>query len=184
VLGAGIGLAVISNISATFFFHLTGGVGLLDLDGGANLLHPSAGRTLPPAGTPDRILAILTAYSSQARMVHSVLLCTLDLVFPPALALTGWTTIAWATKMWSPRWRTGAHLTGATLALAYLCADWAENVTELFLLAGHRGIAVTALPHLTATKLDVFALLAVVALGAAAVDGLRRRQAGSGGSHG
>lgn len=174
VLGAAVGLVVISNITATIFWHLAGGVGLLDLDGGANLLHPAAGPQLPAPGTPARILAILASYTPHDRLIHDLLLCTLDLVFPPLLGLTGWTTIAWASRAWPVRRRAGARLIGATLALAYLSADWAENVTELLLLAGHRGNVVSVLPHLTNAKLDLFAVMAAATLAAVATHALVR----------
>jgi hypothetical protein len=179
VVGAAVGLALVSNLVATLFWQRTGGVGLLDLDGGANLLHPEAGRPLPPAGTAERTLAIVTAYTGGARVAHAVLLCTLDLVFPLALAAAGWTTIARAAGSWSPRWRTAALVAGAGLALAYLGADWGENVTELLLLAGRRGAAVTTLPHLSALKLQVFAVMALAMLaatGVSALGGARRRR--------
>jgi hypothetical protein len=164
VLGATIGLAVISNLTATIFWHLTGGVGLLDLDGGANLLHPGAARPLPAPGTAERIQAILAAYTPHTRLIHAALLGSLDLVFPPLIGLTGWTTIAWASRSWAGRRRITARLLGAALALGYLGTDWAENATELLLLTGHRGRAVQALPHLTTGKLNVVAVLAAVAL--------------------
>jgi hypothetical protein len=164
VLGVTVGLAVISNITATIFWHLTGGVGLLDLDGGANLLQPAAAHPLPAAGTPTRVRAILAAYTPQARLIHAVLLCTLDLAFPLLIGLTGWTTIAWASRTWTGHWRTGVRLSGAALALTYSCVDWAENVTELLLLAGRRGELVRVLPHLAAGKLTVVAVMAAAAI--------------------
>jgi hypothetical protein len=177
VLGATIGLAVISNITATIFWHLTGGIGLLDLDGGANLLHPAAARPLPAPGTAERIQAILAAYTPHTRLIHAALLCSLDLLFPPLIGLTGWTTIAWASRSWAGRWHTAARLLGVALALGYLCTDWAENATELLLLTGHRGNAVRTLPHLTSGKLNVVAVLAAVAVATVAAQALIRARA-------
>lgn len=178
VLGVTAILVVISNISATAFWHLNGGVGLLDLDGAANLLQPAVAHPVPAPGSPARIEAVLALYTPAARFVHVLLLCTLDLVFPPLLGFAGWTTIAWASRSMKTRWRTGARLLGAALAVAYPCADWSENMTELLLLSGYRGAAVDVLPHLTTAKLNALIVMAVVAITTVTAQTVLRHQPG------
>ncbi len=170
-----VALLVASNISATIFWHLTGGVGLLDLDGGQNLTHPGTAQPLPAPGTPARTLAILSAYGPHARLAHTLLLCSLDLVFPAAVATMGWTTIAWARTRWTARARRSALIVAGAMSLSYLLADWGENLTELLLLSGRRGRVVDLLPHLTAIKLKAFTVMLATMLAAAALRGFRHR---------
>jgi hypothetical protein len=161
-------LLVASNVSATLFWQFAGGVGLLDLDGGANLFQPEAALQLPPKATPARVLAILAAYSANARLAHALALVSLDLLFPAAVAVMAWATIVWACGRPGrdePRW---CRLAAGILAVAYLVSDWGENVIELLILAGVRGGLAEALTIVSAAKMGVFATVAV-AMGVAAL---------------
>ena len=71
------------NVTGTIFYHSTGGFGLLDLNGGANLLD---GR---PAYTPAGAHALLAGYGPAGRTHHVVLILAADIVFPAILALFG-----------------------------------------------------------------------------------------------
>lgn len=176
-VGGAVALLVLSNVSATIFWRLNGGVGLLDLDGGENLFQPDTAQAFPTKGTSTRVLAILAAYSPNARLMHTVALCSLDLVFPAAVALMGWVTIAWACSRPdrdTPRW---CLAVAGVLSLSYLVTDWGENLTELALLWGRRGAAVDLLPTLSALKLEMFAVV-VMAMAAAILARAVRRLTG------
>jgi hypothetical protein len=175
VTGTVLALLVASNISATIFWHLTGGVGLLDLDGGENLAQPGTAQPLPAHGTPARVLALLSAYGPHARLAHTLLLCSLDLVFPAAVATMGWTAIAWAGTRATAPVRRGTLIVAGAVSLTYLLADWGENLTELLLLSDRRGPAVDLLPHLTAIKLEAIAVMLATMLAATALRRLRHR---------
>ncbi len=160
-VGAFLMLIVTSNIVATFFWRSTGGVGFLDMDGGENVLQPNTGPPFPAAGTEARTQALLDAYSANARSLHMVATCTLDLIFPAAIAVMCWVTIVWACTRPDgdrPRW---CLWVAGGLAIAYLVADWGENLIELYLLGGGRGAAVNLLHQVTSAKLGVFAAVAI-----------------------
>jgi hypothetical protein len=140
-----------ANIMSTVFWHLAGGVGELDLDGGANLFHAATKIPLPPAGTPQRLIAIVHAYPASAVALHTWLTCSLDFVLPPTVALLAWVTLRWSANRVSGTPRTILTITGGVLAVAYLLADWTENVLELLLLTGVSATA-TAKPIATTIK--------------------------------
>lgn len=179
-----IGLLILSNVVATVFWHLDGGVGLLDLDGGANLAQPWAAIDLQPPGTPQRTLAILASYGPAARTAHAIILMTLDLAFPPTLALTGWIVAGWASRTWPAAARSAAMLVAGLASSAYLVLDLGENLTELILLAGRSGAAADLLPLLTGAKSQAFAAMAASAVALAAIHGLGRVRARRGSSAG
>jgi hypothetical protein len=153
-------LLVVSNVAASLFWTAAGGVGLLDLSGGANLLDPHAAIALPASG-PERLLAIRDAYTPAAAQVHAWLLCTLDLVFPAAIGLMGWSVVAWASHLLPRRPQRVLRALGATAGIFYPAADWTENVLELALLAGHDGAA-TSLVIVTPAKTAVFAAMLIL----------------------
>lgn len=176
---AWLALLVLSNVSATVFWHAAGGVGLLDLDGGANLFDPSALIPLPPPGTGARVTAILDHYPSGIATYHAALLLSLDLVFPPLSALAGWVAIGWARRAWHPVVARIAFVLSGLLALLYLIADWTENVLELLLLAGARGALPEVLPIVRELKTGSFAALALLAVSAVVIELVRRRRSGA-----
>ena len=160
--GVAVLLFVVSNVMATWFWHQAGGVGLLDTDGGANLFSASTAISLPPAGTADRVLAIAHAYSSSMATTHIWLTCSLDLIFPLAVALMGWTVVAWAVRpLKSAPLRKGLSVIGAVLAVSYLVADWSENASEVLILTGADALA-SIKPYLSQGKMTIFGALAVV----------------------
>jgi len=153
-------LLVVSNVAATLFWTSAGGVGLLDLSGGANLLDPHTTIALPASG-PERLLAIRDAYSSSATTAHAWLLCTVDLAFPAAIGLMGWSVVAWASHPLPGRRRRAFQVLGATVAICYPVADWTENILELALLAGHDSAA-TLVVAVTSIKMAVFGAVVIV----------------------
>lgn len=170
VLGVFVGLFVVSSIGATVFWSSTGGVGILDIDGGANLFQPDTARPFPPKGTGLRVLAILASYDAGARLAHIVMTCTLDLLLPLSIAALCWVGVVWA---WGrARW---VRVAAGTLAIAYLLVDWGENCLELYLLAGGRGAAVDVLPVVSQLKLVLFALVAAASIIGVVTRWLRRR---------
>lgn len=170
VLGVFVGLFVVSSIGATAFWSSTGGVGILDIDGGANLFQPDTARPFPPKGTGLRVLAILASYDATARLAHVVMTCTLDLLLPLSIAALCWVGVVWA---WGrARW---VRVAAGTLAISYLLVDWGENCLELYLLAGGRGAAVDVLPVVSQLKLVLFALVAAAIIIGVVTRWLRRR---------
>lgn len=149
------------NVAATVFYHSTGGLGLLDLGGGANLFD---GR---PAYTPAGAHALLAGYGPAGRTHHTVLLLTADLAFPAIVAWFGTLALRHAARLAGlpPAGRRWLVL----LPLAYLVSDYTENGLELVLL--HRfptepaGL-VNAVGAVTGVKTAVAAaLLGVIVVG-------------------
>lgn len=174
VLGAFVGLLAASNVAGTIFWQSTGGVGILDIDGGANLFQPDTARPFPPKGTGLRVLAILGSYDLNARLAHGVMTCTLDLLLPLSIAALCWVGVVWgwSSRGEAPGWvRVGAGL----VAVAYLVSDWGENCLELYLLTGGRGAAIDVLPVVSQVKLGLFGLVGVGVIFALIARWLRRR---------
>lgn len=117
---------VVVNVSATVFYHSTGGFGLLDLNGGANLLDSR------PAHTPAGAHALLTGYGPTGRSRHAVLILTADIIFPAVVAMFGALAARHAARLvgLAPVIRRWLVL----LPLAYLLSDYTENALELALL--------------------------------------------------
>ena len=151
-VGLFVALMAVSNIAASLFWDFTGGLGLLDLDGGRNIAQPEAGVELSAQGTPERISELLGLYSSEARGVHAAITLTLDLVFPLALALSGVAVTRWFAGRLI-RGRRAVLIAGAVIAWTYAAVDWSENLVELLLLAGASNALVVPLTVLTAVKL-------------------------------
>lgn len=174
VLGAFCGLLALSNVVGTIFWHSTGGVGILDIDGGANLFQPDTGRQFPPKGTGLRVLAILGSYDANARLAHAVMTCTLDLLLPLSIAALCWVGVVWG---WSSRGRVSqwVRIVAGLLSIAYLVSDWGENCLELYLLGGGRGAAVDILPVTSQVKLVLFGVVAAAVVVAVVARRLRRR---------
>ncbi len=174
VLGAFVGLLVLSSVLATAFWWSTGGVGILDLDGGANLFQQDTRRPFPPKGTGLRVLAILSSYDATARLTHAVMTCTLDLLFPLSIAALCWVGVVWG---WSGRGDAprGVRVGAGLLALVYLVSDWGENCLELYVLGGGRGAALGILPVVSQLKLGLFALVTLAVLVSVGARGVRRR---------
>ena len=131
LLAVVVGLAVVSNLAAAAFASAFG-VGLLDLDGGRNLLNPAAPTWLPEAG-PKRVAAIVSHYSASAVRDHVAFTLTLDVLFPAAGVVFGWVASRNLAGVLNTRWLAFA---GIGLASAYGLSELLENGTEVALLLG------------------------------------------------
>ena len=129
LLAVFVGLAVVSNLAAAAFASAFG-VGLLDLDGGRNLLNPAAPTWLPEAG-PERVTAIVSHYSASAVHDHVAFTLTLDIVFPAVAVAFGWVASRNLAGVIDTRWLAFA---GIGLASAYGLSELLENGTEVALL--------------------------------------------------
>ena len=176
-----VGLAVVSNLAATAFASAFG-VGLLDLDGGRNLLNPAAPTWLPEAG-PERVAAIVSHYSASALRDHVAFTLTLDLLFPAVGVAFGWVASRNLAGVLNTRWLAFA---GIGLASAYGLSELLENGTEVaLLLRADSPFLEHALPVLHIAKNALSGLLlAYLAAGyviALLLRLMRRRRANMGG---
>jgi hypothetical protein len=150
-----VGLAVVTNLAATAFASAFG-VGLLDLDGGRNLLNPAAPTRLPEAG-PERVAAIVSHYSASAVRDHVAFTLTLDIVFAAAGVAFGWVASRNLAGVLNTRWLAFA---GIGLASAYGISELLENGTEVaLLLRVGSPFLLHALPVLHLAKSGVSGLL-------------------------
>ncbi|GIH91222.1 hypothetical protein ACFFMN_09500 [Planobispora siamensis] len=161
VLLANVGLP----FSAAGVKEVSGGVGILDLE---------------PRESAEGVYRALAAYGEEGRERYLTLLATLDLLFPPLLALT--CALAAALGAGRVRWWIWP------VPVAALVADYTENVVLVILLTRYPGPGPAAwLPALTTVKTAAAVaevVLAVAGLVYAAVRvsgrsgrGFRRRSA-------
>ncbi|GAT71466.1 hypothetical protein PS9374_07157 [Planomonospora sphaerica] len=161
LLAALVVLMTVMNVAATVFAASTGGVGLLDMAGGRNLLNPR-----PGGYTPQEAYAMLAAYGPGGRRTHLLLLLCGDILFP--LVYVGFTAAALrlaALRRKAPAWLRAA---GLVLPMAYLVADYGENAGIAALLLAYPsrldGLAATVNTVTSAkTVLGAVALLAALA---------------------
>jgi hypothetical protein len=155
LLAVFVGLAVVSNLTATAFASAFG-VGLLDLDGGRNLLNPAGPTWLPEAG-PERVAAIVSHYSASAVRDHLAYTLTLDILFPAVGVAFGWVASRNLARVLNTRWLAFA---GIGLASAYGLSELLENGTEVaLLLKAGTPVLQHALPILHVAKSAVSGLL-------------------------
>lgn len=170
-------LLLVSNLVATAFWTASGGLGLLDLDGGANLLQPDPAPAMPPGGTADRVLALVAGYPPESVVIHTVLLLSLDVLTPLAIAATIATVPAWAARGLPRAPRLALTGLALTLAVVSVTADLGENVLELIALHSDPHRVAALLPPVAAVKTTVDGigfLLALVSAASVAVARMTR----------
>ncbi|HEY0720276.1 MAG TPA: hypothetical protein VGE50_03380 [Gammaproteobacteria bacterium] len=116
------------NVAATLFYNATGGYGILDLGGGANLFDDRG------SYTPDRAYALIAHYGQAGIQGYYGLLLA-DILFPATLGLFALLAIATAMRRIAPRQQWPYAL--ALLPLAYTLADWCENAGILAMLLNY-----------------------------------------------
>ncbi len=116
------------NIAATRFYHATGGYGLLDLGGGANLFDDRG------SYTQEQAYALIAGYGQEG-IAHYYLLLGADIPFPATLALFALLAITGALRRIAPQrcWPYALAL----VPLAYVLADWTENAGILAMLLNY-----------------------------------------------
>lgn len=116
------------NVVATLFYHATGGYGILDLGGGANLFDDRG------SYTPARAYTIISHYG-QAGIHRYYGILVADIFFPITLGLFALLSLLWALKRIAPR-RQWLYLL-ALVPPAYTLADWMENLGIVTLLLNY-----------------------------------------------
>ena len=116
------------NIAATLFYHASGGYGILDLGGGANLLDDRG------SYTPARAYMLIAHYG-EAGIHHYYGLLIADMFFPPTLGVFALLAIVWGIARIAPQ-RHWPYLL-ALLPLAYTVADWTENTGIVIMLLNY-----------------------------------------------
>jgi hypothetical protein len=106
------------NLAATHFYHITGGYGILDLGGGANLLDDRG------SYTPARAYSLIAHYGSTGMHYYYRLLIA-DCFFPPIFGVFTLLGIVWALTRLAPQPRWPYIL--VYVPLAYVLSDWVEN---------------------------------------------------------
>lgn len=106
------------NLAATHFYHATGGYGILDLGGGANLLDDRG------SYTPARAYSLIAHYGSAGIHYYYGLLIA-DCFFPPIFGVFALLSIVWALTRLAPQRRWPYIL--VYVPLAYVLSDWTEN---------------------------------------------------------
>jgi hypothetical protein len=116
------------NVAATLFYHASGGYGILDLGGGANLFDDRG------SYTPTRAYLLIAHYGQSGIHYYYGLLIA-DLFFPVILGMFALLAIIRALGhiVSSQRW---PYLL-ALLPLAYVLADWSENAGILTMLLNY-----------------------------------------------
>lgn len=116
------------NVAATLFYNTTGGYGLLDLGGGANLLDDRG------SFTPAKAYMIISHYGQTGIHRYYGMLVA-DIFFPMTLGAFALLSLLWALKRIAPR-RQWLYLL-ALVPPAYTLADWMENLGILTLLLNY-----------------------------------------------
>ena len=116
------------NIAATLFYKSTGGYGILDLGGGANLFAERGGYT------PAEAYRLIKHYGESGIHRYYALLVA-DTFFPPTLGTFAVLTIVWALTRLKQK-RSGFYAL-ALIPVAYTIADWSENIGIITLLTNY-----------------------------------------------
>lgn len=116
------------NVAATLFYKATGGYGILDLGGGANLFDDRGSYT--PAHA-----YMLIAHYGRIGIHRYYRLLIADTFFPPIIGTFALLTIAWALGRIAPRRRWPYLL--LLIPIAYTMADWSENLGILTMLLNY-----------------------------------------------
>ena len=139
-------MITIMNLGATAFYQYTGGIGIFDTAGGANLLDNRIGGYLP-----ERAYQMISAYGQQGIRFHLLLTLIGDTIFPTSLALFFWMALAYLYSSLFPpqvvRWF-------ILLPAVYLAADYLENISIVTMLLRFP----TALPIIAVTGNMLFML--------------------------
>ena len=116
-----------ANAFSSYFYHLTGGHGLLDLAGGRNAL------TFQTGYTPDDAYALLTHWGPVGRHDQLRFTLTLDVLVPPATWMFLTLALLYVTRPFAAaRWQ---RLLAVLLPSAYLAFDYGENVAILAMIS-------------------------------------------------
>jgi len=127
-LGIFLVMLLAMNLAATWFYHVTGGYGMLDLGGGANLFDDRG------SYTPGRAYTLIAHYGQSGRHVYYALLMA-DMFFPPLFGIFAVLAMTRALAVLvSARRRPYLLL---LLPLAYVLADWCENAGILGMLLNY-----------------------------------------------
>jgi len=116
------------NTTATLFYNTTGGYGLLDLGGGANLFDDRG------SFTPAKAYMIMSHYGQSGIHRYYGMLVA-DIIFPMTLGVFSLLSILWALKRIAPR-RQWLYLL-ALVPPAYTLTDWMENLGIVTLLLNY-----------------------------------------------
>lgn len=116
------------NLAATHFYHATGGYGILDLGGGANILDDQG------SYTPVRAYALIAHYGAAGMHYYYGLLIA-DCFFPPIFGMFALLCIVWALTQLAPQRRWPYIL--VCVPLAYVLSDWTENAGIVTMLLNY-----------------------------------------------
>lgn len=113
------------NLAATRFYYTTGGYGILDLGGGANLLDDQG------SYTPVRAYTLIAHYGVAGRHYYYCILLA-DCFFPPIFGVFALLGIVWALSQLAPQRHWAYAL--VYVPLIYILSDWAENIGIMTML--------------------------------------------------